>query len=734
MKSEAEALVAASTDDDPYHVVGSLEHSTAGTRVLKVGDTFLVMNRSGEIRPGDTSDHGLFFHGTRHLCCYRLAIGRHRLLTLSSNVAMDNLLLEVHQTNPDIFDGDHRTIPYGTLHVARSIYVDEGRYSEKLMVTNYGAKPVTSKLDLEMWADFADIFEVRGTKRARRGEQAAPLRNGSATRFDYRGLDGVLRSTWLELDPSPVHFDGPHAFIELSLDALESQCVKLRVDCEHGDRAPSYEPRRSPKPHDELLARAQKRREQQVHEECHIETSNELFNEWLNRSRADLRMLLTRTPHGLYPYAGVPWFSTPFGRDGLWTALQTLWMNPSIGRGVLKFLAAHQAKSVDADADAQPGKILHEMRDGEMAALGEVPFKCYYGSVDSTPLFLMLADRYQATTGDLALIQELWPNLVAAAQWIETYGDSNGDGFIDYGIRANKGLVQQGWKDSHDSVFRSDGLDAPGPIALCEVQGYAYAALRGMGRLSALLNHTTAAQGWLARADDLRQRFDTAFWSESIGAYALALDGEGRQCDVLTSNAGQCLYTGIALPERVDPLVEQLMSPRLFTGWGIRTLAEGEPRYNPISYHNGSVWPHDTAVIAEGLSQCGERAQASRVLGAMFDVSLFMEMSRLPELFCGFSRQPSLGPTRYPVACAPQAWASGAAFALLRGVLGLQVQGASHRVSFKNPVLPAFVKEVRLHRLPVGSGFVDIRLVRQGDDVALTVLRATREVEVMLVK
>jgi glycogen debranching enzyme len=410
-----------------------------------------------------------------------------------------------------------------------------------------------------------------------------------------------------------------------------------------------------------------------------------------------------------------------------------LWIDPDVARGVLRRLAAFQARAVDPFADAAPGKILHEMRGGEMAALREVPFAQYYGSVDSTPLFVLLAGLYVERTGDESTLRELWPAIEAALGWIDGPGDPDGDGFVEYRRATDQGLANQGWKDSFDAIFHADGTLAEGNIALAEVQGYVFAGKRLAARCARRLGKIDLARGLERAADSLAARFEQAFWMPDLGTYALALDGMKRPCRVRTSNAGQLLFTGIACDERARMVAADLMRPAFFTGWGIRTVALGEARYNPMSYHNGSIWPHDNALIALGLARYGLKHSVEHVFKGLFDAATYMDFRRLPELFCGFRREPRRGPTLYPVACSPQAWASATPFTLLEAALGLQFDATASEIRLHNPRLPVFLNEVILRDIRLGESSVDLRLRRHDEDVSLEVLRTRGNIRVSIV-
>jgi glycogen debranching enzyme len=713
--------------ENRYYILASSSLAAEVDRVLKHGETFAVFDRYGDIKPVGVGEHGLYHEGTRFLSTLLLGFAEDRPLLLSSNVKEDNSLIAVDLTNPDMVNEGIVTTPRGSVHLSRTKVLWDGTCHERFTLRNYGLTQVSVPMVLRFDADYADIFEVRGTHRARRGARLETRVDKTSVVLSYEGLDGVVRATRLLFDPAPVALSETEARFHVVLEAGEQVVLDVAVVCESHRTPAMLTFRQARDAAQSLLAQGRS-------QGADVFTSNEQFNDWLNRSVADLSMMTSDTPVGPYPYAGVPWFNTPFGRDGIITALECLWINPTMARGVLSFLASHQASETNEARDAQPGKILHEARMGEMAALGEIPFGRYYGSHDATPLFVLLAARYYERTAEREFITTLWPAIERALAWIDRYGDLDGDGFAEYYRRSPYGLVHQGWKDSHDAVFHADGRLAEGPIALCEVQGYIYAARQGAADLAAALGHTTQAETLRRQADVLRERFEEAFWSDELGTYGLALDGAKQLCRIRTSNPGHCLFTGIASQERAERVAHLLVDERMFSGWGVRTVAAGELRYNPMAYHNGSVWPHDNALIAQGLARYGLRDAALHVLQGMFDASIFVDLHRLPELFCGFGRRPGEGPTLYPVACSPQSWAAGAVFLLLQAILGLEVSATRREVRFSHARLPPFLEDVRIRGLRVGTATLDLQLQRHEANVALKVVRRDGPVEILSVK
>src|ERR1700681_1142519 len=611
--------------EDEYYVRASSALADDRTRVLKYGDTFAVFNRYGDIEPIGPSRFGLFHAETRHLSRFTLRLNQKQPLLLSSTIRDDNAFLSVDLTHVDTSLNGAGDLPRGTVHTFRLQFLRESACYQYFRLLNYGLQPVQISLLLQFDADFADIFEVRGTKRAHKGERLPDHADGNRVLLSYNGLDRVLRTTSLDFSPQPSTLSTKEASFQLTLEPKEEKVVSCIISCERESRT------RDLVPFHAAYRDLEKEVDRTGIDDCALSTSSEAFNAWLKRSSADLRMLMEGNPEGPYPYAGVPWFNTVFGRDGIITALECLWMAPRIAEGVLKYLAETQATEEVPERDAEPGKILHEMRRGEMSVLNEVPFGRYYGSVDSTPLFVMLAGAYFRRTANLSFLNEVWPNIKRAIQWIDTYGDRDQDGFVEYAQRSSRGLVQQGWKDSNDSVFHADGTLAEAPIALCEVQGYVYAAKLAAARLSCTLGDKERCTALEAQAETLRTRFEEAFWCDDLSTYALALDGNKKPCRVQTSNAGHCLYAGIARPDRARLVAETLLSPDSFSGWGIRTVAAGQARYNPLSYHNGSIWPHDNSLIASGLAKYECKDLAGRILLGLLDASRWADLRRLPE-------------------------------------------------------------------------------------------------------
>jgi glycogen debranching enzyme len=711
-------------------VPGVVSLAASSRRTLKQGDSFAMFDEYGDVFEVEHSPAGLFHHDTRFLSRLRFTLEGHLPLVLSSTVQPDNVMLDVDLTNPDLFDAQGALVlAKDTFHVARAKFLWQGCCHELFTITSYADQRRTLGLAIDFDADFADLFEIRGYRRLRRGSVSTRVTSDAEVAFLYESLDGLPRSTRIAFGPAPARLTERRAEFELNLAARERRPISVTVQCVEGAAPPKIERRF-------FVCRRMARRALANARAAApaIETSNPLFNSVLERSSADLDMLMSETPHGPYPYAGVPWFSTPFGRDGLLTAMEILWLDPSVARGVLRFLAANQAQAEDAAADAEPGKILHEVRECELARLGEVPFRRYYGSIDSTPLFIALAGEYWQRTRDRETLAAIWPNIKMALQWIAGHGDRDGDGFVEYGRRRSSGLRNQGWKDSDDAVFHADGRIAEPPIALCEVQGYVHLALRLASLLAADMDDYPLSAQLMLQAEKLRRRFEEAFWCEELGTYALALDGDKQRCAVRSSNAGQVLFSGIASPERAARVVAGLFAADFFSGWGVRTVSARERRFNPASYHNGSVWPHDNAIISFGLARYGHSAQALSLTTALFDAAAHMHLRRLPELFCGFERKRGKAPTLYPVACAPQAWAAVTPFALIQSCLGLEIDCAASKVRLRRPRLPHFLDWMVVKRLQVGESRVDLMLRRHDSSVAVNLLsrEGGAEVEVML--
>jgi len=714
---------------EAQHILVHADRSAEKIRSLKYGDTFAVFNHFGDMRPLPSGEEGLYLDGTRFLSMFTLYLDGFRPLLLGSTVRDDNDQLIVTLTNPDLFVDGELCLAANSLHIFKRAFLLDAVCYVEIGVENYSMRVVDSVLTVRFAADFKDIYEVRGMAREKHGEIRKPLVGDDTITLGYRGLDDEERATSIEFAPRPDRIEHEEAKYVLSLQPKGSAKLLVTVSCKRSRRNGG-----SSLPLDEARAAVLAGIKQDKARACSLQSSNGQFNAWINRSLSDLHMLITDLPTGPYPYAGIPWFNTPFGRDGMITAWECLWVRPDVAKGVLAYLASTQATEFIPEQDAEPGKILHETRSGEMAALKEMPFGLYYGSVDATPLFVALAGAYYERTADAAFIRSIWSNIQAALEWMATSGDRDGDGFVEYERRSEDGLLHQGWKDADDAVFHADGTPVQGAIAMCEVQGYVYAAYTAARKLAAVLGHDEEVARFTEKAEALRIKFNERFWCAELSTYAMALDGDKRACRIVTSNAGQCLFTGIATAERAARVADTLLSDEAYSGWGVRTVANSAVRFNPMAYHNGSIWPHDNALIAYGMARYGLTKQANRVFTGLFEAAMYFDVHRMPELFCGFSREAGEGPVLYPVACAPQAWSAASVFLFCQACLGVEVNAAKKQVRFVRPSLPEFLAEIHIANLQVGDGSIDIDVIRQGEDVGITVRNATNDLAAVLVR
>lgn len=673
--------------------------------VLKEGDLFAVLTASGE-SPGEGA-FGLFSRDTRFLSTYQLALddGEEQLSVLKAAL-MAPYACRIFMANAG--SSGARPRPAHTLGIDRTLVVAGSFMVDEVRLTNYGHEPLEVGWRLRVDADFRDIMAIRqmAPQTAGRREAPRPVEPGRTWALGYVGEDGVRRHLALAFWPEGrVEVDGDGGLVvrwAWRLAPGESRRVVVWLAPHEGDGPLPSCPDPLERAAADALARLSGSYREWRRSVATVRVQHEALGRLLERGLEDLRALVSDFGEGPFPVAGIPWFAAPFGRDSLWTAYFVLPFAPQLARGVLKTLARHQARQSDDWTDAEPGKILHELRFGELARLGLIPHRPYYGTIDATPLFVSLAADYTLATGDRETFEAIEDAVFRAVEWMERYGDADGDGFIEYRRRSWAGLDNQGWKDSWDSTWHADGTLAPPPIAPVEAQAYVYRAYRSLGALMARLGRDEQATRLTQRAEELAARFDRAFWIESLAFYAHALDGARRPVAVIASNPGHALWAGIVPVGRLPAMVHHLMGPALFSGYGVRTVAAGQVRYNPMSYHNGSVWPHDTAIVAAGLSRYGYLAEAARLLRAVLDASLHFEDARLPELFCGFDRSDG-PPVPYPTACSPQAWAAAAPFFMLSTLVGLEVDGFSGRVRARHH-LPWWLGEVELANLPAGTG------------------------------
>jgi glycogen debranching enzyme len=710
-------------------VVAVMHARTERLWSTKEGEMFLCADAEGNLDAEKVTGSGLYWRDTRYLSDFVLDVDGNPPLLLSTS-ADRAFASHVDLTNQDLVDEDGTvTAVQGTVNIRRTRVID-GRLYERIRVRNYNAAAVDLTLNLTFGTDYADVFEVRGLRRATRGKLAQPKTDRGSIAFAYAGLDGVFRETRIsfELEPTELEVRGTQvvAAWRLRLEPTQTEMIALTVE----PRAANLRP--PDRPFDVAMHELRRSYESWERSCTRVWTDNQLYNELLARGLRDLRALLTPTRHGNLPAAGIPWFVAPFGRDSLLTCHQTLLLNPDLTRTTLEVLAAFQADEVDEWRDAQPGKILHELRQGELAGANEIPHTPYYGSIDSTPLWLLLLGTYYRWTGDLGFCRRLLPNVERALEWVETYGDPDGDGFVEYQRTSPRGLTNQGWKDSHDSVAHVDGKLAEGPIALAEVQSYVYLAKLRLADVFEALGDGDRAAALRAQAASLKVAFNERFWVESEQYFAMALDGDKRPVAAITSNPAHGLYCGVVDPDKAAPLARRLLAPDMFSGWGVRTLSKSAVAYNPMSYHNGSIWPHDNAIIGAGLKRYGFAKATNRLATAMFEMAVTVDDMRLPELFCGFTRRSPNRPVAYPVACSPQAWAAGAPFLLLQAMLGISADAPANTLNVSKPQLPGWLNTVELHDLRVGRSTISIVFQRHGETTGFSLLDKHGDVRVLM--
>ena len=682
--------------------------------VIRERDIFFLTDPSGQAPRNNINGYGLYYADTRYLSEYEFSFSASKAMVLLSTAELGYSSEQV-LTNFSMVDTRGRHVTQGTVEVHRT-RVLEDVLEETVQVTNYNDFTVHLDLLFHFAADFADIFVVRGYEPSRLGELHPPVWENAALRMSYEGGDGHTRQTLIMFTPRPLSVQtDPEAAVatfRLSLAPGQSSIIRIVVMLDGRLESAKRVAR---------FAIVAKEYEAWRQDATHIETDNDFFDAVIARSLSDLRMLWNHNRgDGGYPAAGTPWYDTLFGRDTAIVGLQTLCLKPQIARNCLVALARWQGKKFDSWRDEEPGKILHELRLGELTQTGDLPFSPYFGSIDSTPLFLLLAGEYFRWSGDVELLSQMETNLRAALHWLKEYGDINGDGYVDYEKRSSKGLVNQGWKDSQDCLMHADGALLGPPIALVEVQAYVFGALQRLAPVFAALGDDEMAQDLLRQASELRQRFSRDFWIED-GFYALALDGEGRPAASVSSNAGHALWGGIATGEQAQQMVRRLMEKDMFSGWGIRTLSASSPRFNPQGYHVGTVWPHDNSIIAMGFKRYGYERQLNHLATALFDAAQAFPYYRLPELFGGSARSAHRSPVPYPVACRPQAWAAGAFTLLTQAILGLCPDAPNQRLHIVRPTLPEWLHRVRVEGLKVGQAEVDLFYERRAGSTSVQV-------------
>jgi glycogen debranching enzyme len=677
------------------------------------GKTFLSTSFAGDIMPPGAPDVGFFHDDTRYLSHLELKVSGHRAVVLSANTEK-SFASQIELTIGNITLRSTIELPENTVHIRREQLLARNLFFDHLTFENFNQNAIEFRVELTYAADFMDVFQVRGSARGKHGRYFKPVVDQDSIQFVYLGLDKRERRTAIRLTPLPQGISEPWttAAWDVRLEPhqqfrIESMVSALFEDDPH-PRNDKFDVATN------LRNRRQKFREWEQ-ESTLFNSSHEEFDAALRNAIGDFHALQIPNGREHVVAAGVPWFATIFGRDSILASYQSLLLNPRLAADTLRVLARYQGTEVNDWRDEQPGKILHEQRDGEMALTHEIPFGSYYGSADATPLFLVLASEVLNWTADEQLIRDLMPALKRAITWIEHYGDLDGDGLFEYKRRSPRGLVNQGWKDSWDAIMHPDGTVAEAPIALAEVQGYIYDAKYRMARLMRYFGDAHLADRLKREAADLAKRIEKSFWMPRANFFAMALDKNKRKVEVISSNPGHLLFSRALKADKARAVANRLMQPDMHTGWGWRTLASSEKVFNPLSYHRGSVWPHDNSLIAHGMALYDFTRPALHTLTTLFQACLNFRDHRLPELFCGVQRRDHDVPVLYPVSCSPQAWASGALFLMLTSVLGIRPSAPERELNIVNPALPDWLDYLHIRNLRIGRSRVGLDFTRRGD-------------------
>ncbi len=713
----------------------SVTRSIADKVAIKDGDLFFLTNRDGNVPLTRNHGFGLYYHDCRYLNGYELKLADTTYTSLAATAEHDFMAI-FQFANSDIIIRGRRMILAERLSVEWERLIDNPSLALRDVLTfhNYEFnQEIEFPVSLTLRSDFEDIFVVRGMLPPQMGEIQEPVWQDGVLSLVYHGADNRYRSLSVHFSPAPTATNGTTATYQVTLQPQESKQVKITLVVAESTDLAQVQPKPLPEPNlKQYKAWLHRLSNEWMENQTQVQSDSLLLNKIMYRSLRDLHMMKNTIDNYEYFSCGLPWFNTVFGRDNLVIAIQTLAYDPKAAEQVLRILAHYQGKRVDPWRDEQPGKILHELRVGELTNLNVLPYSPYYGAIDSTPLFLALVGLHAAWTGDLTLFHELHDNIELALEWLAKYGDLNGDGFIDYQTVSARGLANQGWKDSGDAIVNADGSLARSPIALVEIQGYVYLAKVLLADLFERIGEPDRARQLRIEADALRKKFNHDFWLEDKGFYALALQQNGEPAAVLSSNPGQALWTGITDPDKARRTVEALMRSEMFSGWGIRTLSAKELRYNPVSYHLGTVWPHDNSIIMAGFRRYGFDNESCRIFSGIVEAALQFDIYRLPELFAGFEREGYDTPVHYPVACSPQGWSAGAIPFMLQSLLGLIPEAFEHRLRIVRPVLPSFVNEIELRGLRVGDARADLRFKRTAKGVTVNTLDVRGQLNIVV--